>query len=466
MGRGEIVDLGEVGLGAGVEVFGRVADRRGEGRPGVRVELGTPSGQGLEAAATAVTGADGGFDGMAVQPGRYRVRVLGERPLLSQEIEVPAGDERYEADLVISSVRVAGRVLRGGDPVAGGEVTLSSDLDPGWRRGAVLVSTGGPLQAGRLERGLPTTLLRADVGSRGEFVVDDAPPGPVTATYVDTAGKPYVERLQLPDRAEARVSLELDGGAVAGRVTEAGTGTGIAARVRLFDLAGRSVGSAWSASDGGFRFENLDVQRYRLEVGADGFRTTTVDPVMPDGDPVVVALEPGDGGRLAVRLARADGSPAARIQVTVLSAAGHPVRSLLTDSFGRRDFDDLPAGSYFVVWSDPVTGAGSTAPVAVTDDDAVEVDERLGPGSPLLLACDPDACAGQTLAGIGLFTADGVDVSAYLPLLDPVLRFSAGGDLGLGKLAPGRYLLRLWTRSGRSDHMITVRGGEPVVVPL
>jgi hypothetical protein len=126
---------------------------------------------------------------------------------------------------------------------------------------------------------------------------------------------------------------------------------------------------------------------------------------------------------------------------------------------------DLASGDYFVVWTDPATGTGASGTVAVGDDE-VSVEEVLAPGSPLVLACPPADCAGTSVAGLAVYSSAGVNLGAYLPLVDLGLRFSDEGALPLGRLAPGRYLLRVWTAAGRSERLLDVDGTHPTIVPL
>lgn len=464
--RDEAVSLGELTLGPGVRLFGTVVDRRGGERGGVTVEISAASGQAAEPLAVVNTDRRGRFTGLTVQPGEYRLRLLAERPLLSQTLAVPEGIEEKELKLVASSVRLKGQVLSGGEPVAGGLITLSSDLDPGFRRGAVIVRTAGELSPGRSATGLPSTLMDAAVGTAGEFEFRDAPAGPVTVTYYGADGNGKSQRLRVPDQAEVTVAVELEGEMLAGTVSNSETGNAIAAQVRAFDLTGRPAGTATAGEDGYFAFDGLPPGTYRLEATADGHRTGVLDAAEPGGEPVRLALEPADRSGLTVRLTRADGSPAASIQVSVLSAGGHMLRSLLTDPYGIREFPGLPAGSYTVVWTDPVTGTGAVGPVEIEDGVPQRVERVLPAGSAITLTCGEADCAGRAVGGMALFTQHGLEIGAYLPLINPALRFSADGSLPLGRLAPGRYLLRTWTSGSHQDHVLEVPRDGSLRIPL
>ena len=191
-----------------------------------------------------------------------------------------------------------------------------------------------------------------------------------------------------------------------------------------------------------------------------GVRVAAEEP----GEPVSLLLDLGDGGSLAVRLSCADGSPAGWVPVTLLDAAGGLVRALPTDAFGLRRFEDLPAGSYFAVWSDALAGAGVSREVRVTTGEAAEVEQVLGEGVALDLACAAERCGGELVDFVALFAEPGVEISPYLQAVAPSMRFAADGTLRLGRVSPGRFTLLLAAGGAETRRTLSVDGGPGALV--
>jgi len=455
-------DLGDLGLGRGVLLSGLVVDRAGEPRPGLRVRLFDPLGSPLAPLAEWLTGAGGAFSGAAVEVGAYRIRVDGSRLLLAQEIEVPEGVAEHELRLVAGGVRLAGVVHRGGEPVTGGLLTLVADLDPGAHRGKVILHGGGALAGGADALGFSESQLVAELAADGTFAVDDAAAGRLWATVYEDAGGETTRELFVPDRAEAWVEIDLGGAVLEGRVVDAASRAGVAARVALFSVSGQPVAEAVADGEGRFRLGDLAPGRYALEASAEGYRPAAIADlnVGPGSPPIELALEAGGTGAVEIHLVHVDGSPAAGVPVSLLAAGGRMVRSLLTDALGVRRYDGLPEGEYVAVWSDPLAGTGVAGRLVVADGEVTAVERALGHGGPLTVVCESERCAGAALESLGVYpVTEGVEISPYLEGVSAGMRFSADGRLPLGRLAPGSYLVDLATAGGRWQGLVAL-GGE------
>ncbi|RMH18849.1 MAG: carboxypeptidase regulatory-like domain-containing protein [Acidobacteria bacterium] len=462
----EVEDLGTVELGTGVRVVGRVVDRSERPRAGVWVRFFEPSGQALEPLQEVAAGADGGFE-LQLEAGEYLARVYDQRLLLAQPLSIPETDE-HEIELRVSTTRLAGVVVRRGEPVAGGLLTLVAAYDPGLRRGKVLVHTGGSIDPATASVGLPESYQSAAVEADGTFLLDDAAAGPMLATYYPPNGRASSRRIQVPDRDQAWVTVELQGVEVSGRVIDRDSELGLAASVRLRGPSGEEVASLRTAADGTFVAGDLEPgEGYAVEAQAEGYATAVLREVtIEDGSPpLLLALERGGDGTLSVRLRRADGSAAAGSFVTVLDAGGSMVRSLPADAQGRRDFDHLPAGTYFLVWSDPVAGTGISEPLRVSAAEPVTYDVALPPGVGVDLRCVLEECAGGRLEAMAVYSADGLEIGSFLPALSTPMRFSADGRLALGRLAPGRYVVRAFV-AGRAVDRVVSLAGERVTLSI
>lgn len=468
--RDTMVDVGVLEMEAGVDVRGRVVDRRGEPRPGVAVRFFDEEAGAIEPLVEATTDGAGRFKGVALASGGYQVRVTGERLLLAQAIEVPRGERRHDLELVAGGVRLRGRVLRRGEPAAGGVLTFTADLDPGLRRGKVLLNTAGELDPSTTSLGTPESTVTCEVGADGSFEVSDAPAGLLWATLWTTAGEPPGRQVAVPDQAEAWVELDFSGATLAGRVTDRTTEGGVEAEVRVTAELGERVSTVRSDAEGRFAVPDLAPGVYVIEAAASGYRSAVRMGVRiaagEPAEPVSLVLDPGEEGSLAVRLSRTDGSPAGWVQVSLLDASGGLVRALPTDAFGIRLFEDLPAGRYFVVWSDALAGTGVSREVQVAAGEAAEVTEVLGDGATLDLVCAAERCGGALVDVLALFSEQGLEISPYLQAVAPSMRFSQDGTLRLGRVSPGRFTLLLAAGGAETRRSLAVGPGSALVVEM
>lgn len=463
--RDEAVDLGEVMLEPGVRLRATLVDREGQPRPGLLARVLDPEGGSLTPLAQARSDREGRLEELQLASGRYRIEVYGDRLLLTQEIELPRGEETAERELVVGGVELSGVVTRDGEPVAGGFLSLTSSLDPGQHRGKVLMRGGG---SGAEGFGFSHSQLTADVAGDGSFRIQDAPAGALQVTFHGDDGSSVQRRVVVPDVPRHELVLEIGGYALRGRVTEAESGAPLpAATVRVLDFSGTVVAQASSGPDGAFRVQDLESGEYTVEVEAEGFQAA-VEPgvrVGPSTPPLQVALERGGGAELVIRLSRRDGSPMAGVPVTLLTEGGRMVRALLTDGSGERRYGDLTPGAYFVVWSDAHSGTGISEPILLEDGETRVWDRVTPPGGSVEVTCPPDACAGLPVDHLAVYSPTGVDIGPYLSGISPALRFSRQGRLALGRLSHGTYLLRVWAGGTSREEVLTV-GAEREVVGL
>jgi 5-hydroxyisourate hydrolase-like protein (transthyretin family) len=454
-------DVGTLALDPGTTLRGRIVDRAGKPRPGLTVRVFDPEQSSLAPLAERTTEQDGLFRGPALAAGRYRVQVLGSRLFLSEEIDVPAGGGDFAFDRVAGGVQLHGVVTRGGEPLPGGFVSLSQALDPGQFRGKLFLRVQ---ESDRPEGyGLPESFMTADLGPRGTFEIADAPPGLLWISITTDDGASRTRRLLVPDQPEASVVLEIGGLSLRGRVEEAGSGNGIAASVQVTDPSGRRLAQVESDPDGSFAVPGLETGTYNLEARAEGFATAAVPAVSlsADSPPVRIPLERGDPGQLTVRLRRVDGAPISGMPATLLDASGAMVRSLPTDAAGEQRFEGLPAGLYFLVWTDALAGTGISEPVQLDGKKPTILEKTLGEGAPVELTCDPRQCGGAAVDLLAVYSSAGIEIGPYLSGMTSGLHFSQAGQISLGRLAPGRYLVRLWVHGAKSERTLTV-GSQPV----
>ncbi len=455
----QVEDVGMIRLEHGTLLRGKVTDREGTPRSGLTVRLFGPEPGSLVALGERTILPDGTFEGPAVASGRYRVQVWGGRLLLAQEIEVPGGREEWPLDLKAGGVHLTGTVTRAGEPVAGGSLSLSSKLDPAENRGKIRLASQ---DAGAFNYGFPETHLSTDVHDDGTFEIADVSPGALRIDYTSREGVAATRDAEVPDEARASLVLEVGGLPLRGRIIDHVQGTGVQGTLRVTDPGGSLVALDSSEADGAFQITDLQPGRYTLEAAAEDF----VPRVLPGIEvgastaPVDIALDRGETGSLRVRLQRPDGSPGSWIPLALLDATSRVVRALPTDTAGEERFQDLPPGAYILVWSDPFAGTGASEPVRIESGREASFEKALPQGASVALHCDLDLCAGRPLDRLSVSTLSGVEIGPYLSGVSPALRFSAAGDLTLGRLTPGSYLLRVGSGGRAWSKSVTVGSAE------
>ncbi len=444
LARDQIRDLGDVWLGPGLALRGRTVDREGSPRPGLTVRVFDPAQETLLPIVETETGQNGEFDGPELMAGRYRVRVLGERLLLTQEFEIPAGEEEFSLELMVGGTQLEGVVTRHGEPVAGGLVTLTSALDPSFQRGKIMIRGSHPGQ--RAAYGLPETSLSAEVTREGTFRLADSPAGALWVSYVGGDVTPATRRIWVPDQPRASVVVEIGGVDLRGQLVDRDSEVGVEGTVRVVGDTGRELARADSDVAGWFTIPGLEPgDAYTVEAMASEYVTASLQGVAvgAEAPPLRLALERGGNGSLRVRLERRDGSPVAGSLATLLNRSGLMAASLPTDSYGRQHFRNLRPGEYFLVWSDAVAGTGISGRIRIEGGESARFERTLPPGAAVALGCDPELCAGAAIDFLALYSTPGPEISPYLPGVAPASRFSAGGAFALGRLSPGGYSLRL-----------------------
>jgi hypothetical protein len=270
---------------------------------------------------------------------------------------------------------------------------------------------------------------------------------------------------QVPDDARASLTLEIGGVPLRGRLLDRAQGTGVQGTVRVTDAGGSLVALGSSEADGAFQIADLQPGRYTVDASAEDFvpRVLPGTEVGPSIPPIDIALDRGETGSLRVHLERPDGSPASWIPLALLDPTGRVVRALPTDTAGEERFQDLPAGGYVLVWSDPFAGTGASEPLQIESGREASFQRSLSEGASLELHCDLDLCAGRSVDRLAVSTLSGIEIGPYLSGISPALRFSAAGELALGRLTPGSYLLRVWSGGRAWSKSVTVGSAETVI---
>ena len=466
IGTSELVQLGKIELGGGVEVSGRVFDRQRNPQPGLMLRFLDAAGEGTASFGEVTTATEGRFAGVRLPAGGYTVRVYSDRRLmLSQPFEVHEHDRDATLDLELPVVRISGVIRRSGRPASGGTLSLVEQSDPAERQGKIIIYGGGGA-SGTVAMGIPSSLMMLTVSASGEFSAERVPPGRFVATYTNEAGT-WTRQLSVPDVGEYRTVIELTGANLMGSVVNE-EGQPIArADISVATTTGRQVAAARSDESGRFEFIDLQPESYNVIARASGYRAKSLAGLtIAEGSapaPLRIVLSAGTSGMLAVRLTRSGGAPADFVPVMLLDGAGAMVRSLPTDASGARDFEDLPPGRYTVVWADSFFGAGASEPMQVDGPAPVTFARELTPGARLYLDCRSPECSGKPVELLNVFSSSGAEIASYLSGVSVGLRLPYGGRLALGTLSPGSYYLRIGVAGRIVDRQLDARTGDVIV---
>ena len=286
----------------------------------------------------------GEFVARGLKPGTYRVTAeVQGNPRELGRVTLAAG-QILQAEFTprpLGQAQVAGRVLRGGRPLADHLVHLN---------------------------GLGTSLLMAFVSTdaEGRFVIDGLPGG----RYGLSARGCPVQEVELGPTQSLKVELQAWEGAVAGRLVLS-TGQGAPADLSLSLVSpdpGFDARVTETDGRGDFEFRTVPPGRYRI-TSRSRFGVVTSAPVElgPRQSRGGLELRYTPGYALELELLRSDGSPAAGVEVSLLArelgvfvVTGSAYRSFdhsahRADSAGYLHLADLAPGTY-ALWAKSAGG--------------------------------------------------------------------------------------------------------------
>jgi hypothetical protein len=291
--RGVVVDL----TGAPVALAVLTAELEpGEGVRSAAVPNAGGGSRDVDAAVIAVSDSDGNFALRGLLAGRHRVRVEGNGivPAETRFLDVPGDELRL---VVARSTKVIGTVLERGRPKGGATVWLF----------------GGTLVAPR----------ETHSDDRGAFVFPDTVEGRYRVwAAAGGAVAPAIEVMCLGGGPHQPVMLALEpGAALSGRVLDAQTGIGVAARVRLIaEQPLEAERNAQSDATGAFRIEAVPPGRWTAEAVAPGY--VPADPVgLAVGSGSAATLHLTRGGVVAGHVVDGTGAPVVGATLSLLGEA-------------------------------------------------------------------------------------------------------------------------------------------------
>ncbi len=304
--------------------------------------------------------------GLALEElGQVRL-VLGWLPAEAAEVgydgtysisDVPPGTWRVAARLPRSGRQAEGEVAV--DPGAG-PATLDLDFGSGLALRGLARRNGSPLAGATVVlsgSGLAPASAETDAG--GAFAFHGLQPDSYRLELSDfRTGLSHARSVEL--REDLEVVLDLETGAIAGRVLDARERRPLGrAEVTLTqvegDLPGPGSRSALSAADGTFAFSDVVAGAWRLAAGKAGFATVERVTSVEAGErqDLEIPLEPAAGLTLTVRSFSL--RPAGVVYVAALDPAGRPAvaGTYQTDPEGRLRLQGLAAGTWQLVLGAP-----------------------------------------------------------------------------------------------------------------
>ncbi len=462
-----VLPMEDAVLDAGVAVSGTVKNRAGKPRRGVQVRFLAESGASPLAVAETATGEDGEFGGLHLAAGDYRVEVRSDRVLLARNVRIEGSEPKHRLDLRTAETAVSGTVLRRGQVVQGGwlEAEVAWLATP--RSGRLVLRTPDGQQ--ETLGGSENALFQTEVGPDGSFSFEDVPVGRLLITYLTPEGHALTRLLDLPPAGAEALPIDFSGARLEGIARLKNNGEPLVdVAVELRDAEGSPLGTAVTDAAGRFVFEDVSAAEVLVEATRTGFAART-EQVSLQGKPtamVAIDLDPSEDGTVAVRLQGEGGQPLAFSFVTLVTEGGALVRSLPLDALGSRRFEGISAGSYRLIWSNPVYGLGMSAAIHVQGGREAVVEERLVSPARLELACQADPCNRSPLEALGLFSAPGLDLASLLPGFSPGLAFSDDGRLSLGAIQPGGYRLAGRVAGTPFDVVFQAAPGQIVRIPV
>jgi len=360
-----------------VVVAGRVT-RAGQAAPGVTVSVTSDAsaamgfmGQNPSAAVepsgpppvTATSREDGAYELLALAPGASRVQMKGEGQVFPlRSVDLP-DVERYELDLEVGEASVAGVVL---------------DKESGAPRAEARLRVREPSGEQR-DKGYATS------GPDGRFAIA-VEPGDYVLEASARGRRPWSQALSAAAGAAPEVRVEMEAGLeIRGRVVDAAGRPATDIRVYAVDPeSGRVVASAVAQPDGTFRLADLGERRYVLVAGSGSTGFAMLPDVAAGGESVALALRAG--GRVAVRLAAADGAPTKDAYPRIVEWDGVPFRDLpvgeANPAGGPGRFDVAAPAGDLVIGATSMGGILGRARVRVTPSETVSLDVAVANAPP------------------------------------------------------------------------------------
>lgn len=294
-------------------------------------------GEWLDADMLSVPVVDGEARVRNVAPGQYRVTVMnGHAVVCDRRVDVKEGaDARVECP---GPMIVRGRVLFNGTPAYEGSLAWSQVVPVD-----ALIDTRMSPAGARQERvyGMGGGTIMVGVRPDGTFETDQLRAGgwQVAWRSGDDSGTP-AQPVNVPDVAEARVTIEFTDNVIRGRVVDARQQPVPRARIREIE------GPLFAMSDpnGAFTITGVATGAHRLQAALGARASRVMDIVVEPGKSmpeVVIELDDAERNVLTVHVTGIDGTPLPNAFVFIEAPDGWRILTAGADGVARSAF---PAG--------------------------------------------------------------------------------------------------------------------------
>jgi hypothetical protein len=468
LGRGQSVEGVLVTLRRGGGVEGRALGEGG--KPLVGAVFASPSeGWGQK---NAGIDEEGRFRLEGMEPGAWTVSLQVERTIdvgIYQAEEVDSATVRIEEGRMArldftpseGTCRLRGRVTRGGDPVAGARVSVSSEASegkPGQPSKSAETGKDGAFEIERIRAGEAKVRVQAPCGEGWTF-------GQVSLEVEAT----------IPEAPEHFLEIRLPSGGISGRVARLPEGTPIVSALVVVESVAASergwdAGSAETNGEGRFRVIGLPSGAYRVTArppyGEEYAPRTEERVEVVDGvvSPVDLALE--EEGRALVEVVDERGDPVREAWVglrTLAEGEGVGVAtSWAADAAGIARVRRIAPGLYYAAADSHGTTVGFSEEAPVRSGQETRFRIRMVEGIEARVRVRDAEGRPVTEAGVDFLDEKGRRTRIWWQ--DPE-GAKPGERAAVARLAPGDYRLRV-SAGGfrRSEQTVRVEGTSPVEV--
>lgn len=329
--QGEVTDLGDVEMGGGGTITGKVLREPGD-QPVPDVKITVVS-QRLHGVTACVSAADGSFRAEDLSAGYYNIQA----PSLNANASVDLKDkETRDVVLKVGSGVLKGLVTKGGQPAVEAYVNLSQPNN-GINKGQS-VNGDGTYRIEGLAPGTWKVGLSARVSMSG---------GGYTMRSID-GGTVEI------NSDEVEKNLTVPAASISGRVVDgSGQPKGDVSVVMRppKSMQNYYMTSMITKADGSFMFDCVDAGDYQLTAncGEDGYAAARLTVVQdtPVQD-VVLKVQKGSGGTLVSTALNMDGQPVDKAWCYLDGQDGRFEHSAQRDAHGVMTIQNIPPGTYAV----------------------------------------------------------------------------------------------------------------------
>lgn len=343
-GSQPLIDIGQIGIGAGGTLRVDVVDAVGAAVPDHNVWLEDAQQPSPLFFSPMKTDAQGRAEFTRLATGRYRVWTqtverCGVQPLSVTRLVSAGGSGAAHTRLVIDG-RARLRLTSSLGPLNGKSVMVSPEA-PGQRPWQPQFND--PVMGRMLATRTSPAGCQALSDGDGRISLSHFPPG-AAEVRIPLINSLYFTRVNVP-QSGAELVIEIPDGLIPVKTIDAATRVPIGNAVLQWTGGGSRVEAATNAN-GDALLEAVGVNGGTLTLSASGYETVEGSFAETPGTHQEVALERSPSSRVMVRVESPEGTPIAGAAVMLASSrAGDPIEIASSDAKGTASFANVPPGS-------------------------------------------------------------------------------------------------------------------------